>query len=111
MGAARWRARPAHRLRAHRPNRSGRSVARPIPPALILPEVKDQERWLGGRHEYSDKEGALNLVFATTAKMLVAYDPRQVRPEEIDTLPKLLDPRWKGKIVIGDPIPPGASQV
>jgi iron(III) transport system substrate-binding protein len=83
----------------------------PIPPALLLPEVTDPESWIGGRHEYSDKEGALNLVFATTAKMLVAYDPRQVRPEDIDTLPKLLDPKWKGKIVIGDPTPPGASQV
>jgi iron(III) transport system substrate-binding protein len=83
----------------------------PIPPALVLPEVKDPGQWLGGQIEYSDKEGALNLVFATTAKMLVAYDPRQVRPEEVDELPKLLDPKWKGKIVIGDPLPPGASQV
>ena len=73
--------------------------------------MRDPQRWQGGQIEYSDNEGALNLVFATTAKMLVAYDPRQVRPEDVDTLPKLLDPKWKGKIVIGDPIPPGASQV
>ena len=85
-------------------------VLAPIPPVLILPEATDPSAWLGNRLEFSDSEGQFNLVYATTPKAHVAYDLRQVKPEDVDELPKLLDPKWKGKIVVGDPVPTGAAQ-
>jgi iron(III) transport system substrate-binding protein len=49
----------------------------PIRPALLLPEVLDTSRWLGGRLDFSDRE-ELNLVFAVSPKVQLLYDPKQV---------------------------------
>ncbi|HLH23602.1 MAG TPA: extracellular solute-binding protein [Chloroflexota bacterium] len=82
----------------------------PIQPALILPEVTDPANWLDGRLDFADNDGAYDLVFIQTPMIAAAHNPRQVRPEEIDELPKLLDPKWKGKIVISDPLAGGQGQ-
>jgi iron(III) transport system substrate-binding protein len=82
----------------------------PIRPALILPEVTDPSQWLGNRLEFSDKD-ELNLVFITIPNSLVMFNPQQVQREEIDELHELLDPKWRGKLVINDPIPSGAGNV
>jgi ABC-type Fe3+ transport system substrate-binding protein len=83
----------------------------PIQPALILPEVTDPSNWLDGRLEFSDYDGTLNLVFVTMPTRSLAYDPKQVKDEDVDTLPKLLDPKWRGKLVINDPRPSGSANV
>src|SRR5262249_45502372 len=81
----------------------------PIKPALILPEVTDPANWLDGRLDFADAE-EYDLVFILMPAVAVAHNPRMVRPEEIDELPKLLDPKWQGKIVISDPLPGGPGQ-
>jgi iron(III) transport system substrate-binding protein len=83
----------------------------PIRPALILPEVADGKYWSDNRLEFADKEEKLNLVFATIVKTPVVYDSQQVKRQEIDELYELLSPKWKGKIVINDPIPSGSANV
>lgn len=83
----------------------------PIEPALILPEVTDRKYWRGNAFEFSDKEGKYILVFVKQVKTQLAYDPKQVKADEIDELYELLDPKWKGKIVINDPLPSGAGYV
>ncbi|HEY7066270.1 MAG TPA: extracellular solute-binding protein [Chloroflexota bacterium] len=82
----------------------------PIKPALLLPEVIDPANWLDGRLEFADTEETYDLVFITIPQAVAAHNPNVVRPEEIDELPKLLDPKWKGKIVISDPTVGGAGQ-
>ena len=82
----------------------------PIKPHLILPEVTDPKNWRDNRLEYSDK-AETNLVFASNVKALVVYNLDQVKPQEIDDLSGLLDPKWKGKVVISNPVTPGASNV
>ncbi|MCL6614082.1 MAG: GDP-mannose 4,6-dehydratase, partial [Firmicutes bacterium] len=79
----------------------------PLEPALILPEVTDPANWLDGRLEFADNEGEYDLVFILVPMIAAANHPDQVRPEEIDELPKLLDPKWRGKIVISDPLAGG----
>jgi iron(III) transport system substrate-binding protein len=81
----------------------------PIPPALMLPEVTDSRQWLDGRLEFSDRDGTLNLVFIAAVKSLLAYNPNEVKPEDVADLYQLLDPRWKGKIVISEPLPSGGG--
>jgi iron(III) transport system substrate-binding protein len=81
----------------------------PIPPALLLPEVTDPQNWLDGRLEYSDRDAALNLVFIAAVKSILAYDPRQVKAEDMADLYQLLDPRWKGKLVINEPVASGGG--
>jgi ABC-type Fe3+ transport system substrate-binding protein len=80
----------------------------PVKPALILPEVTDLKYWRDRRIEFSDKT-EYNLVFVNQLKTPLVFDPKQVKVEEVDELYELLDPRWKGKIVINDPLPSGAG--
>ncbi len=79
----------------------------PLPPALILPEVTDPANWRDGRLYFADTEGALDLVFSGTPQMALIYDPRQVRADEVNSLDKLLDPKWKGRIALEDPLSGG----
>lgn len=79
----------------------------PIPPALVLPQVADLKNWRDGTLEYADREGKYNLVFASVIFPPLIFNLKQASLEEIDELYELLDPKWKGKIVINDPLPPG----
>lgn len=83
----------------------------PMAPVLILPEVTSLENWRDNRLDFADTERKLNLVFAAKVKNPLIYNPIQVKPDEIDDLFELLDPKWKGKIIINDPLPSGAGNV
>ena len=82
----------------------------PIRPALMLPEVAEPANWLDDRLEFADNDAEYDLVFIKNPMVAAAHNPRMVRTEEIDELPKLLDPKWKGKIVISDPLAGGQGQ-
>lgn len=81
----------------------------PVEPALILPEVIDAKKWRDNRLEFADRSTHLDLVFSTQNNVPVIYNPKQVKAEEVDELYKLLDPKWKGKIAVQDPIPSGTG--
>ena len=81
----------------------------PITPALILPEITDGKNWRAGRLEFSDPDTRLNLVFSLSVQPVLAYNLELVQPREIDERQKLLDSKWKGKIVLNDPLPAGAG--
>ena len=81
----------------------------PIEPALILPEVVDPKKWRDGKLEYSDPSTHFDLVFCTQNNVPVIFNPTQVKAEEVDELYKLLDPKWKGRIALQDPIPSGTG--
>jgi iron(III) transport system substrate-binding protein len=83
----------------------------PIPPALLLPEVTDPKNWLGNQLEYSDNERQYNLVFATTVPPIVAYDPKQVEPQEIGALSDVVAPKWNGKLLVNEPLPGGGPAI
>lgn len=83
----------------------------PIEPALILPEVTTGKHWQGGALEFSDPATRFNLVFVHQLKSMMIYHPDQVKPEEIDELPELLQPKWKGRFIINDPLPAGGGNV
>ena len=81
----------------------------PVEPALILPEVIDPKNWRDNRLEFSDRSTRLDLVITTQTNVPLIYDPKQVKSEEVDELYELLDPKWKGKIAVQDPIPTGTG--
>ena len=81
----------------------------PIESALILPEVKEPKYWRDGRLEFTNPATRYTLVFSSQPNPPVIYDPKQVKVTEIDELYELLDPKWKGKIVLNDPLPAGAG--
>ncbi len=80
-----------------------------IPPLLLLPEVKDQRKWMGGISSmFGDKEKKYVLVFA--AYQFGFSVDRDVIPEkDLKGSQDLLDPRWKGKMVLQDPSRGGAG--
>lgn len=79
----------------------------PIGGTLVLPEVTDVKKWRDGRFHFGDKEGQINLIFVSMVSPKLIYHPGQVKREEVDDLDKLVDPKWKGKIVTHDPLGPG----
>jgi len=82
----------------------------PIEPALLLPEVTDLRYWRDNRLEFSDRSTRYNLVFTTQNNVPLIFNPAQVKADEVDELNELLDPKWKGKIAVQDPIPSGTGQ-
>lgn len=85
------------------------SVLDPLEPALILPEVKDTSKWVGGKLEFVDKERTIFPYLAYAAPP-IAINTSIVRPEDMKSYRDLLNSRWKGKITIQDPTMPGFGQ-
>lgn len=83
----------------------------PIEPVLMSPEVTEVKNWRSNKLEFADPSTRFNLVFATMLKTPLIYNPKLVKPGEIDKLSDLLDPKWKGKFVINDPLPSGSGNV
>jgi len=82
----------------------------PIEPVLILPDVKNPKKWQGGRLWFSDKD-RINLVPALTTRPAFAINSNLVKSEEFKSFRNLLDPKWKGKILVArDPQQPGPGQ-
>lgn len=81
----------------------------PIEPALILPEVVDPKNWRDNRLEFSDRSTRFDLVISTQNIVPLIFNPAQVKAEQVDELYEILDPKWKGKIAVQDPIPSGTG--
>lgn len=77
-------------------------IAEPIEPALILPEVKDGNAWRDKRLPFFDKDGKIFMYLSrVNPHLLINKD--LVKPEEIKSWRNLLEPKWKGKILLYDP--------
>jgi iron(III) transport system substrate-binding protein len=81
----------------------------PIPPLMLLPEVRDAKNWWGG-HIWADNAKKYIYSFTAYVTETVWYNSTLVNPEEITSYDSLLDPKWKGKIAILDPRTPGAGE-
>lgn len=72
--------------------------------AFILPEVKDPSHLWGKNHHYADPEGAFVLMAQGDVNTRIgALNTKLVKPDEIQSWWDLLNPKWKGKIVMTDP--------
>jgi ABC-type Fe3+ transport system substrate-binding protein len=84
-------------------------VLDPIKSALLLPEVIDESKWWQGRHEYKDDERRHLLAYNAELQPYFSYHTKLVNSGEIRSFWDLLDPKWKGKMVMFDPLSPGAA--
>lgn len=81
----------------------------PIEPALFLPEVRNPSYWRDGRFEFTNPSTRYTIVFSSQPNPPVIYHPKQVNVGEIDELYELLNPKWKGRVLINDPLPAGPA--
>ncbi len=81
-------------------------AAAPMEQAFILPEVRDGTLWRDGRLPFYDKEGRI-FMYISRVQTNLLINTEIVKPEEFKSWRSLLDPKWKGKILLNDPSIPG----
>jgi iron(III) transport system substrate-binding protein len=79
-----------------------------LEPALILPEVKDPKAWRSGM-EFLDPNKML-LTMTPFQRGTIFYNPKLLNPKEFKSHKDLLDPKWKGKLILDDPRRAGPGQ-
>jgi ABC-type Fe3+ transport system substrate-binding protein len=79
----------------------------PVPPMLVLPDVRDQSNWFRRQHHYADPEAKFIFVFEGVVRSDMAYNTTLVDAKEFNSYWDLLKPKWKGKIAAMDPKLPG----
>lgn len=74
----------------------------PFESQLILPEVVNPKLWYGGKLPWVDEDRLIFTYFYYVSQDLM-INTQLVKPGEIQSLLVFLEPRMKGKLLIGDP--------
>lgn len=82
----------------------------PLEPALILPEVVEPKNWYGEKLMWVDSAKTI-LSFLAYPNNSLAVNTRLISPEEIKSYYDILNPKWKGKIVMNDPTTAGSGSM
>jgi iron(III) transport system substrate-binding protein len=82
----------------------------PIRPLIVRPEVLDDKAWLDGfEGGWLDKAKQYSYAITRSRSQALWIDTNQVKDGEIKSYKDLLDPKWKGKILAGDPRTKGSG--
>jgi iron(III) transport system substrate-binding protein len=82
----------------------------PLRPVLILPEVLDDSKWLGGfSGGYSDREKKYSYSSTAETEGILKVNRDAVPETEFNKIDDLLNPKWRGKIAMADPRIPTAG--
>src|SRR5262245_12712134 len=82
----------------------------PMPPAFILPEVKDESKWFKGKHRFVDPDTRHSFVFQGHRGLYISVNTQQAKAEQIKSWWDLINPAWKGKIIGYDPTIAGVAR-
>jgi iron(III) transport system substrate-binding protein len=73
----------------------------PIKPVLLLLEVVDGSKWLNGEHYYADAEKQFVFMYeSSVAGVGLHYNTGLVDLKEFKSYWDLLNPKWKGKLLL-----------
>jgi iron(III) transport system substrate-binding protein len=76
----------------------------PLKPALILPEVLDDSKWMNGFDEgFTDLEGIYTYDYYIELAPTVYVDRDHVSEAELSRVEDLVEPRWRGRMSIFEP--------
>ncbi len=77
---------------------------------FVLPEVTDPKAWWRGQLTFLDPDTKTYFVPREYVTAPLAINTELVKPEEMKSWNDLLNPKWKGKIIILDPTISGGGQ-
>lgn len=81
----------------------------PLKPVLILPEVLNLSAWRDGELRFLDAEERYHIAITAYSSPSMAINTELVKPGEINGYKDLLNPKWKGKIILNDPTMAGTG--
>jgi iron(III) transport system substrate-binding protein len=84
-------------------------VLEPLEQFFLLPEISNPKNWRSGAIEYLDP-GRMILVMTPFLRGVLFANTQMSEPLSFKSYRDLLDPKWKGQIVIDDPRRPGPGQ-
>ncbi|MBI4332825.1 MAG: extracellular solute-binding protein [Chloroflexi bacterium] len=76
---------------------------------LVLPEVTDPGAWVGGKIPWVDPDRKTLIFWRDYLSVPVIINTNLVSAQDLKTWDDLLNPKWKGKIILSDPTLAGAS--
>ncbi|HEX6511356.1 MAG TPA: extracellular solute-binding protein [Chloroflexota bacterium] len=86
------------------------NIYAPLKPQLILPDMADSSKWVGGKPWWFDKGETYVLRLDRQLRYFFAANSQSVDVSQFKSPQDLLDPKWKGKIAAIDPLTPSAGQ-
>jgi iron(III) transport system substrate-binding protein len=87
-----------------------RGALDPVRPLLVRPEVLDDKNWREGFESgWLDKNKQYTYGITRSRSQTLYINTDQVKDGEITGLKDLLDPKWQGKIIGGDPRTKGSG--
>ncbi len=72
-----------------------------LDPLLLLPEITDPRVWIGGQIPFLDKDHT-SIALASEKNTFLIRNTGMVKEGELTSFMDLLDPKWKGKLVMHD---------
>ena len=87
----------------------GKKMIDSLKPLLVLPEVVDGTKWKTGKVWFVDPEEKFVVRPFSSVATLLFINTDQVKPDEMRSYKDLLNPKWKGKISVEDPMSTGAG--
>ncbi|MBI4330019.1 MAG: extracellular solute-binding protein [Chloroflexi bacterium] len=85
-------------------------LLQPFEPALILPEVTDRRNWWRGEYTWLDPDRKTMFAFREAVVPTWVINTDLVKPGELKSWNDLLEPKWKGRLLLNDPTLSGAGQ-
>ncbi len=82
----------------------------PLRPLLVLPEVTDEKAYFRNKLPFIDKEGLVSGLMASVVPNTSLINTDLVKEGELNSYFDLLQPKWKGKLVMNDPTITGRGE-